>query len=303
MMRSRRALLYMPGNEMRKIKKATTLGADSICMDLEDAVAANRKEEARATVCEALMTLDFGKSERLVRINSVHSGLAEKDLVAILPYRPDGIILPKVFSAEQMLRISWLITEKENTYNWPINSISLIVVVETAQAIINLDNICSAFVPRMEAVICGAEDLTADIGATRTREAWEVFYARSAVVMYAAAYGLQAIDMVNDDFRDIEFLEKESLQASQMGFTGKQVIHPKQVEVVQTAFTPNDEAVADARKLIQAFQERQDVGNGAFAIEGKMIDLPMIKRAENILERARAAGKIVDPPPALKNKP
>jgi citrate lyase beta subunit len=146
----------------------------------------------------------------------------------------------------------------------------------------------------LQAFIFGAEDLAGDIGATRTREAWEVFYARSAVVTCAATFRIQAIDMVFIDFRDHEGLRQEALEGARLGYSGKQVIHPDQVDVVQQAFTPTDEAIDHALRLIEAFQVYQQSGQGAFSINGKMIDAPLIRAAENTLARARAAGKLPD---------
>jgi len=136
------------------------------------------------------------------------------------------------------------------------------------------------------------EDLAADIGAKRSTSGWEVFYARSALVTHAAAYGLQAIDMVNIDFQDIPALRVQATQGLKMGFTGKQVIHPNQVKPVQQTFTPSDEQIRDAQTIVEAFNAHQAEGRGAFAENGKMIDAPLIKSAQALLERARAAGKI-----------
>lgn len=289
-MRARRALLYMPGDDMRKIQKAITLGVDCICMDMEDGVALNRKAEARLTIAEALRTLDFGRSERLARINPVGSGLEVVDLNTVLPAHPDGIVIPKLEYAEQVQWVSEQIASAEDEYGWAPGGICLIVVVETARGIINLSQIAGAD-PRLEALIFGAEDFAGDIGATRTREGWEVFYARSAIVTYAAAYGLQAIDMVHIDFQDHEGLKREALEGARMAYAGKQVIHPNQVAPVQEAFTPGDEAIAYALRIMQAFQENQQAGRGAFALEGKMIDAPILKAAKRVIALAQAAGK------------
>ena len=222
-MRSRRALLYMPAHEMRKIEKAAGLGVDCVCMDLEDSVPAGEKEAARRTAAEALRTLDFGTSERLV---------------------------------------------------------------------LNLPAICAAD-SRLEALIFGAEDLAADIGATRTAAGTEILYARSAVVLHAAAFNLQALDMVHVNFRDPEATYREALAGAEMGFTGKQVIHPAQVEPVQRAFTPDDETIRKAQALLADYEQHTGQGRGAFATKsGDMVDAPVIKMAENVLVRARAAGKI-----------
>ena len=288
-MPSRRALLYVPGNDRRKIEKALTLGVDCICLDMEDGVALDRKVEARRVVAAALRELDFGKSEKLARINAVGSGLEKDDIEAVLPYHPDGIVIPKIESLEQIQWASGKIEAAELANGWPLNSIRLLVDVETARGILNLKEIASH--PRLDALIFGAEDFAADIGAIRTPEAWEVFYARSAVVTAAAAYGLGAIDMVTIDFKDIEKVRREAEFGARLGYTGKQIIHPNQVQPVQEAFTPDDEAIAHARRLVEAFEEHQAKGSGAFALDGKMIDMPLVKAAQNVLARAKAAGK------------
>jgi len=289
-MRARRALLYVPGDDRHKIEKSLTLGVDCICMDMEDGVALNRKAEARATIARALQELDFGRSERLARINPVGSGLEKDDIEAVLPHHPDGIVIPKIESPEQIQWASGIIEAAELSHGWPVNSIRLIVDVETARGILNLKEI--ACHSRLDALIFGAEDFAASVGATRTAEAWEVFYARSAVVTAASAYGLHAIDMVTIDFRDIERVRREAEYGARLGYTGKQIIHPNQVAPVQEAFTPDDEAIAHARRLVEAFDEHQAKGSGAFALDGKMIDMPLVKAAQNVLARAHTAGKV-----------
>lgn len=290
-MRARRALLYMPGDDLRKIHKAAGLDVDCICMDMEDGVALNRKAQARQTIAEALGALDFGRSERLARINPVGSGLEEADLDAVLPSHPQGIVVPKVEQPGQVAWVSSRIAAVEAAYGWKHGEIGLIVLVETALGVVNLPRIVSAS-PRLQAVIFGAEDLAGDIGAERTPEGWEVFYARSAIVTHTAAYNLQAIDMVYVDFHDEQGLRREALEGARMGFAGKQIIHPNQVLPVQEAYTPGDAAIVHARRVIEAMEAHQAQGAGAFALDGKMVDAPVVKAAERVLARARAAGKL-----------
>lgn len=289
--RARRALLYMPGDDMHKIQKATTLGVDCICMDMEDGVAANRKDAARNTIAEALETLDFGRSERLARINPVGSGLEDEDLHSVLPARPQGIVIPKVDQAAQIHKVEAALEQAEAGHNWQPGGIHLIAIVESALGMLNLREIATA-TPRLQAIIFGAEDFAGDVGLTRTPESWEVFYARSALVTHAAAYNLQAIDMVYVNFRDPEGLRQEAVRGAEMGFSGKQIIHPAQVAPVQQAFTPDDEAIAQAVRLLEAMQSHQSQGRGAFELDGKMIDAPIIKAAQRVIQRARAAGKM-----------
>ena len=290
-MHARRALLYVPGDDLHKIQKATALGVDCICLDLEDGVAVNRKLGARDAITEALQTLQFGQSERLVRINPLQSGLAEDDLDAVLPAHPDGIVLPKVESADQLQWVNMKLADMEHAMGWSVGSLTLLALIETPQAVIQLPEICTA-VPRLSGLIFGAEDLAVGLGAQRTSAAWEVFYARSAIVLHAAAYNLQAIDLVSVDFMDIEALRQDSRQGAEMGFSGKQVIHPNQVGPVQDSFTPSNEAIEAAQKLVEAAAQYQQNGSGAFALAGKMVDAPVVKLAERLLDRARAAGKI-----------
>ncbi len=289
-MRARRALLYMPGDDRHKIEKALTLDVDCICMDMEDGVALNHKTEARRIIAAALRELTFGRSEKLARINAVGSGLEMEDIEAVLPSRPDGIVVPKVESLEQIHWASGKIEAAELAHGWPVNSIRLIVDVESAKGMLALKEIASH--DRLDALIFGAEDYAVSIGALRTIEAWEVFTARSLVVMNARAFGLQAIDMVTIDFRDLEMVRRAAAFGAQLGFTGKQVIHPAQVGPVQEAFTPDDDSIAKASRLVEAFESHQQGGRGAFALDGKMIDMPLVKAAQGVLARARAAGRI-----------
>jgi len=289
-MHSRRALLYMPGDDWKKITKAITLGVDCICMDMEDGVAAGRKAEARLTIAKALRELDFGESEKLARINAVGSGMEQEDIDAVLPYHPDGIVIPKMEGLEQIQWASGVIEAAELKHGWALNSIRIVVDVETARGILNLKEIASH--PRLDALIFGGEDFAASIGARRTPEAVELLYGRQAIVTAAAAFGLQAIDIVAIDFKDIDALRRESEFGAQLGFTGKQIIHPAQVEPVQTAFTPNAEAITHAKRIVETFEASQKDGKGAYALDGRMIDMPLLKNAQKVLERARAAGKI-----------
>jgi citrate lyase beta subunit len=279
----------MPGDDWNKINKATTLNVDSVCMDMEDGTALNRKSYARATVAKALQELPFGKSEKLARINAVGSGFEKDDIEMVLPCHPDGIVIPKIESLDQIQWASDIIETTELANGWALNSIRILVGVETSGGIIHLKEIAAH--PRLDGLIFGAEDFAADIGATRSRAAWEVMYARSAVVTHAAAYNLQAIDMVFIDFRDTLNLKIEAAMGAAMGFTGKQIIHPSQVGPVQEAFTPSQDAIDYAKRVIETFETHQAEGAGAYELDGKMIDMPLLKNAQKVLDRAGAAGK------------
>ncbi len=288
-MHSRRALLYMPGDNWKMITKSVTLGVDSICMDMEDGTAVNKKAEARATIARALQELDFGASEKLARINSVGSGWEKDDIEAVLPYHPDGIVIPKVESFEQVEWASRIIEAAELKNGWPVNSVRVLIGVETAKGILNLKEI--AVHPRLDAIIFGGEDFAASIGAVRTKDAVELLYARQVVIVACAANDLQAIDIVTIDYKDMEALKVEAQFGAGLGFSGKQIIHPNQVSAVQEAFTPSDESIAYARRIVETFEASQKEGKGAYALDGKMIDMPLLKNAQKVLARAQAAGK------------
>lgn len=285
MMRPRRALLYVPGSDWAKMQKAAGLGADSVCLDLEDGVAPSMKAEARKLAARALSELDFGRSERLVRINAVGSGLEVEDLEAVLAASPDGIVMPKAASADDVHVVSAKLQLAERAHKMEKGSIVLLAQIESARGLVELKEIAAAD-PRLDALIFGAEDFASDVGAIRTPEADEVFFARSAVVTYAAAFGLQAIDMLWIDFKDVAGLERLAAQGVHLGYSGMQIIHPGQIEPVQRAFTPSAADVAAARRVVDAYEQHAREGRGAFALDGKMVDMPVVKAARRVLARA-----------------
>ena len=286
MNKARRAFLYVPGNDLHKIQKSVSLNADCICLDLEDSISPNQKTAARQLVARALAEMDFGEAEKWVRINDEKTGLMEDDLAAILPAHPHGLVLPKAETAAVIHRVSHLMGEIEKTCGWQQKSLSIIAIVESAAGLVNLASICQAD-ERLIGIIFGAEDFAASIGAQRSEQNWEVFHARSEIVIHCAAFGLQAIDMVNNNYRDLEPVIQEARQGAAMGFAGKQVIHPSQVEAVQSAFTPSPEEVARARQVVALYTAQQQAGKGAIGVAGKLIDLPVFRQAQNVLARFR----------------
>ncbi len=287
-MRPRRALLYVPGDQERKIVKAAGLEVDSVCLDLEDGVAWPRKAAARSLVARLLGDLAFRAGERLVRIHAPtgpDGGLAAQDLAAVLPARPDGIVMPKVEAAWQVQWVAYRLQQAEEAHGWPVGSLRLLAILETARGVVQRDAIARS-TPRLDALVFGAEDYTADIGASRTPSNQEVLYARQAVVATAKAHDLQALDIVYIRYKDLDGLAREARQAAAWGFDGKQVIHPAQVPVVQAAFTPSDEDIAAAQQVLEAYERAKAQGLGVVGLEGKMIDMPMVKAARRVLARA-----------------
>jgi len=283
-MKARRAFLYVPGSDWHKMEKAASSGADSVCLDLEDGVAPNRKSEARQLVVRALKELDFGRSERLVRVNPADSDLAIDDLEAVLPARPDGIVLPKVANGDQVRAISATIDIAEKAANLEKNSIVLLAQIESAIGLVNIKEIAGADL-RLDALIFGAEDYAGDLGAKRTPAADEVFYARSAVVVHAAAFGLMAIDMLWANFKDHVGLKRMAEEGAGLGFSGMQIIHPDQIKPARLAFTPSADELSAAKRVVDAFEQNSKEGRGAFALDGKMVDMPMVKAARRVLAR------------------
>jgi citrate lyase subunit beta-like protein len=278
MTRSRRALLYMPGSNWRKIEKAAGLDVDVICMDLEDGVAPEKKEAARAMIVKALKELDFGEKERLVRINQIGSGFEDGDLNQIIAAAPDGLVLPKVSSRADVEQVNAAINQSGK------KKIPVLAQIESAAGLVNIKEIVAAG-GNLDALIFGAEDYSADVGAKRSPEAEEVLFARSAVVAHAAANGLQAIDMLWTDFKDPEGLQHLAKKGASLGFDGMQIIHPDQIETVQKAYSPSLEEISRAERIIEAFEEAQAEGKGVFALDGRMVDMPIVKAAQRVLAR------------------
>ncbi len=289
----RRALLFIPGDDRRKIEKGITLQPDCIIMDLEDGAAESRKATARSTIRAALSELDFGRSEKWVRVNAVDTAYISDDLSVLSGIAVTGIVIPKVDSAEQIKLVSDWLEMHETPEQKQAGGIKLIAIIESAMGVVNLREIAGSD-PRLIALCFGAEDLAGDIGAIRTPDIHESAYARGAVVIHAKAYGLQAIDTPFITLDDEVALTREAYAALEMGYTGKLAIHPKQIAPITTVFTPDETEIQAALGLIAAFEAQQNAGAGAFQIDGKMVDMPMMRAAKALLERAKMAGMDVD---------
>lgn len=291
-------MLYVPGNDEKKILKTTSLDVDCVVLDCEDGVAVNKKKEARETIGKVLGSVQFGaRTDVAVRVNSVGSGLADDDLECILEAKtlPSTIFLPKVESKDD---VTWLMNHVQSELKdrkRDKHKFDLVLYVETALGLLN----CREFLEhtkemseftrvRLAGLVFGSDDFTANIGATRTKDAKEVLFARQQVVVLAKAFNIQAIDMVHIDYKDLKGLQEQSLEGASMGFTGKQVIHPGQVPVVQEAFSPSPEQLDRARRMVAEFEKHQKEGKGAFTFEGSMIDMPTVLQATNLVEADRA---------------
>jgi citrate lyase subunit beta/citryl-CoA lyase len=288
--RLRRSLHFVPGANPKMLRKALELPADGLILDLEDAVTPENKDRAREVIAEWLSSVDFGRRERVVRINQLGTPWGVADLEVTMRAPPDAYLVPKIGSRQELLEIDAHLTRLESERGHPENAVRLIVLAtETPEGLLNIRELARA--PRVDALTWGAEDLAVAIGARRNRNRdgsyLEIFrYARHMGLLSATAAGIQPIDGVWADFRDLEGLRRESLEAAEMGFTGKLTIHPAQIEVVNAAFTPSPEEVAESRELLEAFEENRRAGRMAFSFKGQMVDAPHFARARRILERA-----------------
>ncbi|WP_458204691.1 HpcH/HpaI aldolase/citrate lyase family protein [Haladaptatus sp. NG-SE-30] len=277
----RRSVMFTPGDSPEMLRKAPGAGADVIVFDLEDAVSPERKEEARDAVREVLSDPEFDPDcEVCVRVNP--TGIAaDDDLrgVAAGVDSLDSVMLPKTGSADDVETLARLLAEHDC-------EVPVLALVETAAGV--LDAKAIAEVAATDALVFGAEDLSADIGATRTDEGTEVLYAREHVVLAASAGGVDAIDTVYTDFGDTAGLREETEFAIELGYDGKMAIHPAQVDPINEAFTPAPERVEWAEKVLAAKATADEEGRGVFRVDGEMIDAPLIAQAERIIEYADA---------------
>ena len=285
----RRSMLFIPGNTPNLLVNANILGADSLIFDLEDAVSPAEKDAARILVRNALATLSFAGTETVVRINSIDTPYWKADLAAIVPQRPDAILLPKTNSPRDIAACSLYLAELEDKVGLGKNAILLFPLIETARGIENALAIGEAS-DRIKGLILGGEDLSADLQAVRSKEGQELAYARSRIVSCARACGLDAIDTVFTDVNDDEGIYRDSFLAKSLGFSGKLSISPRHIATINRVFSPDREEIAHAYAVREAIRKAKEEGRGVIALHGKMIDAPVAARAERIIQAAEELG-------------
>ncbi|MFC6906203.1 CoA ester lyase [Halalkalicoccus tibetensis] len=272
-----RSVLFTPGDRPEMLRKAPAAGADVVVFDLEDAVAPGRKAEAREAVAEVLSDPEFDPAcEVRVRVNPEF----ENDLAILDRTRPDGLMLPKAASGADVAALDERVREHGD-------SLPVIALIESARGVLAAPEI--AAYEATDALAFGAEDLAADIGATRSEEGTEVLYARERVVIAASAAGCGAVDTVYTAIEDREGLAEETRFAAGLGYDGKMAIHPAQVGPINQAFSPDPEDVEWAKRVLEARERAEREGRGVFRVDGEMIDAPLVARAEQVLERVRLA--------------
>jgi len=289
--RRRRSLHFVPGGNEKMLAKALTLPADGLILDLEDAVPPDRKAATRPIVADWLGSRDFGGRERWVRMNPIWGPLGRADLEETIAARPDGYVVPKPRHAGDIREIARALDGLEQRHGIPNGTTRLTpIATETPEGLLNIREIATAS-PRIVAISWGVEDLGAAMGLARVRDAQGRYldiprHARVMCAVAAAAAGVDAIDTVYTDIADLDGLRRECEDGVAMGFTGKISIHPNQIPVINEAFTPAKDAVAEARELVAAFEEHARRGAYAFAFKGQMVDAPHLARARKLLARA-----------------
>jgi citrate lyase subunit beta/citryl-CoA lyase len=290
-LRLRRSLLYVPGNMPGMLQNIPVFAADGVMIDLEDAVPLAEKDAARILTRNFLRTFRERSKEVFVRINGLDTKYALDDLREVLPALPDGIRLPKADHPEVVERLDTRLTEAEERLGLEIGHFTIIPSIESAVGLINSVGTAQAS-PRIVALAFGAEDYTASMEIQRTKTGEELFSARTQVVWAAKAAGVQAIDSVFSDANDAEGLRAETELVKRLGFTGKSLVNPRQIDVVHEVFRPKQEEIDDALEVMEAITRAREMGTGVISLRGKMVDAPVVKRAARILRTAAAFGLI-----------
>ncbi len=285
----RRSLLFLPGNNPNMLINGNCLGADAVIFDLEDAVSPAEKDAARILVRNTFRYMDFGNCQRIVRINSADTDYWKKDLDAVLPEQPDMILLPKTGVANDALLVDAYMTELEKKLGMKEGTVGLMPLIETAAGVENAYAIASC-TERVKALFLGAEDLTADMQCKRTKEGREIEYARCRLVTAARAAGKEVYDTPFTDVNDDEGIAVDAQVAKGLGFNGKAAISPRHVETINQVFSPSIEEIDYAYEVMDAIALAKEQGKGAIALHGKMIDAPIVARAERTIAMAEALG-------------
>ena len=284
----RRSRLYLPGNTPKLALNAGIHKSDGVILDLEDSVAPTKKFEAAILVRNTLRSVDFYGAERMVRVNQVPKGL--DDLEYIVPHNVNLILIPKCESAEQIKLVNEKIEEISKKKKVE-NPIYLMPIIESALGVMKSYEIATA-AENVVALAIGLEDYTADLETQRTKEGKETFFARCQIVNAAKAAGIQAIDSVFSDVSDMEALKQNVLESKNLGFDGMGCIHPRQIKIIHEYFAPNNIEIEKAKKIVNAFHIATEKGLGVVSLDSKMIDPPVVKRAQRIIEQAIDAGKL-----------
>lgn len=280
----RRSLLFLPGNNPGMLQSAELLGADGVILDLEDAVNIKEKLAARILVREAIKNITFHGVELLIRVNPMDSIYGEEDILEIAPLKPDTIVVPKA-DEEEIKKASALLDVIERKHHIDFGSIGLMPLIESAYGVEMVSSIIRSS-QRVNGVLFGAEDYTADLSIKRTKEGDEIFYPRNKIAAVCRANKISAIDTPFTDIEDVEGLIKDISRGKALGMTGKAAINPRQIDTIHEAFAPDTKEIDYALRVISAMEQADKEGKGVFSVDGKMVDAPIIERAKGVLSLA-----------------
>ncbi len=289
-MRLRRTMLFMPGNNPGMLQNAGILGADSIILDLEDAVSLTEKDSARILVREAIKNIDYSNVEVVVRVNPLTTEFAREDIDVIARVKPDTLMIPKA-TEEELIEIHSMLDKIEAEEGFKKDSIKLIPLVESAYGVENVYNIIKSS-KRIVGILLGGEDLTSDLGIKRTKVGEEIFYARNKVAVACRAMKVDAIDTPFTDTNDFEGLEADTRKAKSLGMTGKASINPRQIDTIHSVYAPTNAEIVHAQRVLDAMEQAKIEGKGVFSLDGKMVDAPIINRARTTIDLARILGLV-----------
>ncbi|MDN6640338.1 MAG: aldolase/citrate lyase family protein [Tetragenococcus sp.] len=286
----RRTMMFVPGQNAAMLRDAPLYGADSIMFDLEDAVSLPEKDSARTLVHNALRTFDYSQVETVVRINALEAG-GKLDVEAMILAGVNVIRLPKTETAQDIVDVEKVITEVEKQNNIEVGTTRMMAAIESAEGVLNAPAIAKSS-DRLVGIALGAEDYVTNLKTERYPDGKELFFARSMILHGARAAGIAAIDTVYSNVENPEGLESEVRQIKQLGFDGKSVINPRQIPIVNKIYAPKEDEVQDAKEIIWGLREAQEKGSGVVSVNGKMVDKPVVERAERVIALAVAANMI-----------
>jgi citrate lyase subunit beta/citryl-CoA lyase len=288
----KRSWMFVPGHRQRMIDKAFGLNTDAIMLDIEDGVAPGEKDAARRNIADSLgRQKAAGSPARFVRINAIGHARMGADLEAVVRPGLEGLVCPKVDAPDEVHKVEAILNERESTMKMERGAVKLLIAIESPKGLLNAPAIAASS-PRVLGLMFGAEDFGRELGLPTSREgeARDLIYARSAIVIAAASVHVQAVDGVWVDLNDSPGLVGFATQSRRLGFSGMSLIHPSQIDPINTVFSPTPEEIDYSQKVLQAFDEAQARGDGSIAFGGQLIDRPIVERARRTIELAKSLG-------------
>lgn len=292
MERLRRTMMFVPGANAAMLRDAPLYGADSIMFDLEDSVSLKEKDTSRALVYFALKTFDYSQVETVVRVNGLDT-VGALDIEAVVLAGVDVIRLPKTETAQDIIDVEAVIERVERENGIEVGRTKMMAAIESAEGVLNARDIAKAS-DRLIGIALGAEDYVTNMKTRRHPDGQELFFARSMILHAARAAGIAAIDTVYSDVNNTEGFQNEVRAIKQLGFDGKSVINPRQIPLVNEIYAPTEKEIQNAREVIWAIREAESKGSGVISLKGKMVDKPIVERAERVIMLAKAAGLITE---------